>query len=115
MGVDGYDEAAIEDAVAELRADFAREFPSLVRELRAALDGGDDQVKMARVLAHRIFGTAGSYGFDRASAAAGELETLLLQWLERPDPTTGLMAVVEKPLAILIEEGAAVAKEGAST
>lgn len=74
--------AAIQAALAELRAEYAEGLPALIRELSAAVDaaclstGGPD-IRHLQTLAHRMHGAAGSYGFKGVSAAAAKLEVLL--------------------------------------
>ena len=69
-------------ALAELREQYARELPQLftalaavVAELRADPDVAGD----AKGMAHRLRGTAGSYGFQAVSDAAARLESALTE------------------------------------
>ncbi|NUP11066.1 MAG: hypothetical protein HOW73_33900 [Polyangiaceae bacterium] len=74
----------VDAVMATLRAEYAERLPELVTELRVALEAlrnGDiteQAVRTPRVLAHRLYGTAGSYEFDRISEAASAIETQLL-------------------------------------
>lgn len=61
-----------EALLAELRAEYAPELAAEIDRLLAALDAPD-----ARRTAHRIAGTAGSYGFDAIGAAVRRLEQAL--------------------------------------
>lgn len=74
--------AAIQAALAELRAEYAEGLLALVGDLSAAVDAacasaGGDAVTHLRTLAHRMHGAAGSYGFKGVSAAAAKMEVLL--------------------------------------
>lgn len=75
-------------ALAELREEYARELPLLFVTLAAAvstLRAHPDTVTDAKGMAHRLRGTAGSYGFLAVSEAAAQLETALvspLNWGE---------------------------------
>lgn len=71
---------AAHDALTALRAEYARRLPSRVRRVALALGAcrrapGDAlRLERARALAHRLRGTAGSYGFAAVGAAAGRVE-----------------------------------------
>ena len=72
-------------ALAELREEYSRELPPLITALAATvarLGTEDDALGDAKVRAHRLHGTAGSYGFHRVSEAAANLE----RELEAPSP-----------------------------
>jgi HPt (histidine-containing phosphotransfer) domain-containing protein len=72
-------------ALAELREQYARELPPLVVALAATLARlGVDESALAdaKGKAHRLRGTAGSYGFHSMSEAAAVLE----QALDTPEP-----------------------------
>jgi diguanylate cyclase (GGDEF)-like protein len=80
--------AADEDpskGLARLRQEYARALPAKLDSLAAALDrlretpGSADLLEAARLLAHRLRGTAGSYGFVDVSAAAGRIEDILVE------------------------------------
>lgn len=74
-----------------LRVAYARELPGKIAALRAALaslrqaPNDDASLKQATSQAHRLRGTAGSYGFDEVSKAAARLEDELRAWNE-PGP-----------------------------
>jgi HPt (histidine-containing phosphotransfer) domain-containing protein len=69
-------------AFAAIRADYARELPGEVGQLAAAVESARDKDPTAlckgeaRAIAHRLYGTAGSYGFTEISEPAAELEAL---------------------------------------
>jgi|ERR1051325_4891412 HPt (histidine-containing phosphotransfer) domain-containing protein len=60
----------------ELRREFLAECAAKVREMEASADGGQSPQGLERVtyLAHQLKGSGGSYGFERISAEAAELE-----------------------------------------
>lgn len=70
-------------AFAEIRAQYALELPGEVLALVAALErarpeeGRAEGAAEARMIAHRLCGTGGSYGFTEISEAAAELEIVL--------------------------------------
>lgn len=70
----------VERALAELRREYARELPAKVSAIVEALARNDRAT--ATLLAHRLRGTAGSYGFAEVSAAAATIEAAL----EASDP-----------------------------
>lgn len=65
----------------KLKVEYGRELPGKLEELRRAVrlaraSPGDTAArKLARTLAHRLSGTAGSYGFPDESVAAGVAES----------------------------------------
>jgi len=75
------DEARIahaRDRLAELRNGFGRRLCERVAEIEAAVEAAcareDGALARARILAHKLAGTAGSYGFHDVGEAAAELE-----------------------------------------
>jgi len=82
------DDMDFEGALARLREAYREELPSRLGELRAAI--GDaaqapedvEAIGTARELAHRLRGTAGSYGFLQVGEEAGRIEELLLAALD---------------------------------
>jgi HPt (histidine-containing phosphotransfer) domain-containing protein len=77
------DEARIanaRDRLAELRRGFATRLRERVEELQAAVEAVDDRqpdaVAKVENLAHKLAGTAGSYGFHEVGEVAAELEAL---------------------------------------
>lgn len=67
------------DPLAELRADYLAALPAKVAELTAAIGEAHEgaPVATARGLAHRLRGTAGSYGAAEVGAIAGMIEDTL--------------------------------------
>ena len=67
-------------ALAELAAEYAAELPGLIDELARLVDAAAADpaaVPHARAAAHRLRGTAGSYGFKAVGEAAGSIEDAL--------------------------------------
>ncbi len=71
----------LEKAFAALREEYARALPAKLDELGAALreaQSGDAEARArATALAHRLAGTAGSYGLTDVSAQAASVEQAL--------------------------------------
>jgi HPt (histidine-containing phosphotransfer) domain-containing protein len=76
-------EATIEELMAAARADFASRLGAKLGELRAF----SSQAKWsdARRAAHRLRGSAATYGFPAIGAAAGAMEDALKSSGESPD------------------------------
>ncbi len=74
------------DAIRALMQAFGKKLPGRLLELDTALGaarGGDLEAHQdAKRLAHKLHGTAGSYGYAQVSSAAGVLEAAL----ERSEP-----------------------------
>lgn len=92
----------VEDELRALQREFARGLPARVdaiarctREVRARRVG----LEQATSLAHRLHGTAGTYGFDEVSVVAGQLEQLLRGAVDAID-----WEALETHLARLTEE-----------
>ena len=69
-----------DDELAEMRADYAAELPGMIAALAAVVaraGEGRDAAARARAAAHRIRGTAGSFGFHAVGVAAGEVESAI--------------------------------------
>jgi diguanylate cyclase (GGDEF)-like protein len=89
---DGEQGAGPRELAAELEAlrkQFAAKLPDKLQQLelavaRAQVDGS--KVIVARGLAHRLRGSAGSYGYPALGEAAGRLEDLLAQFQGGPAP-----------------------------
>ena len=66
----------VDQELDELRREFLAESAAKVREMEASVDGGRSQQGLERVtyLAHQLKGSGGSYGFERISEEAAELE-----------------------------------------
>jgi HPt (histidine-containing phosphotransfer) domain-containing protein len=60
----------------ELRREFLDEAREKITEMQNALDGSTDAETLGRVayLAHQLKGSGGSYGYQRISTDAAELE-----------------------------------------
>ncbi|WP_304466084.1 diguanylate cyclase [Vitiosangium sp. GDMCC 1.1324] len=71
----------LDAAFQALRAEYGTRLGEKLRELTAALEqaraGSAEGLEAAYQLAHKLHGTAGSYGFREVSVAARHLETLL--------------------------------------
>jgi PAS domain S-box-containing protein len=85
---------------------YIASMPGVVKELRLACDS--QNADALRTLAHRLHGTATSYGFPAITEAAGECEAVLR--------TTGSTQDVEEHVALLVKllEQAAASVEGMS-
>lgn len=78
-GASGAD-AAPAAVLAELKRQYRERLPSRIEELGQALAAGradPSRLEAARLLAHRLRGTAGSYGVPQVGEIAGRLEDLL--------------------------------------
>lgn len=83
-----YDEA-LEEVLKTLRADYLNELPDRLAEMNGhvekAMSNKENPVewlKEAHTIAHRLAGTAGSYGFAGLSRAAAELDQYLKKLLK---------------------------------
>ncbi len=89
-----YDEA-LNEVLASLRSEYANELPERLSEMKGYLKNargdGDKQLEWlgkVHVIAHRLAGTAGSYGFAELSTAAANLD-LYLKNLLKNEANTG--------------------------
>ncbi len=77
--------------LAELAAEYGARLGDKVRELSGAIErvrtGKALPEDDAYMLAHKLHGSAGTYGFSEVSAAAGRLERLLKPWRDDSGPT----------------------------
>ena len=66
----------VDQELDELRREFLAESAAKAREMEAGVDGGQSPQSLERVvyLAHQLKGSGGSYGFERISAEAAEVE-----------------------------------------
>lgn len=67
--------------LAALARDYAERLPGKVAELKGAIEQARSDVSAigaARMLAHRLCGTAGSYGFSAVGELMGQIEDLLI-------------------------------------
>jgi HPt (histidine-containing phosphotransfer) domain-containing protein len=60
----------------ELKREFLAEAQEKVREMQSVLDGGQSSATLDRLayLAHQLKGSGGSYGYERISSEAAEIE-----------------------------------------
>jgi HPt (histidine-containing phosphotransfer) domain-containing protein len=76
-----YPSRVLEEKLAALRESYRRTLPQQLDALRVklagALSGGADALAEAARLAHRLKGTAGSYGFDAVAAELEGVEAIL--------------------------------------
>jgi diguanylate cyclase (GGDEF)-like protein len=78
----------LEDTLLALRADYAGELPGRLAELSSLLSQLKTQphnlflAGEARSHAHKLRGTAASYGFKEIGDAAGDIEDAILTWME---------------------------------
>lgn len=65
-----------EEELAALKAEYAQNLPKRIADLEASFEQAVAGAGWAdvRVRAHKLRGSAGSYGFDDVSRLAGELE-----------------------------------------
>lgn len=66
----------VDQELNELRREFLAEADEKVREMQSALDGKRNRSALDRLayLAHQLKGSGGSYGYQRISTEAAELE-----------------------------------------
>jgi HPt (histidine-containing phosphotransfer) domain-containing protein len=71
----------------ELRREFLAESAAKVAEMEASVDGGRSPQSIERVtyLAHQLKGSGGSYGFERISSEAAEVEKAAERLLQGDD------------------------------
>jgi len=76
-----YPPRVLEEKLAALRESYRRTLPQQLEALRAKLanaqTGGSDALADAARLAHRVKGTAGSYGFQTVAAELEGIEEIL--------------------------------------
>jgi len=75
----------------ELKREFLAEADEKVREIQTRIDGESSPETLERLsyLAHQLKGSGGSYGFQRISIDAAELETAV-ELLAREGPRPGI-------------------------
>ncbi len=66
----------VDQELDELRREFLAEAAAKVREIQARVEGdrSDESIERLTYLAHQLKGSGGSYGFERISAEAAEVE-----------------------------------------
>lgn len=91
-GVGGVDDFGLPPGVRDEYLQGARDQLGAIAELAERLvAAGDDMAAIAdlRRDAHRLRGSAGSFGFPQASVVAAELENAAKKWLEHPGNGVG--------------------------
>lgn len=93
----------VDQELNELRREFLAESAAKCREMEAGVDGRRSQESIERVtyLAHQLKGSGGSYGFERISAEAAEVERAA-ERLMRGDQ--GVVQTVREHVAKLLAE-----------
>ena len=91
-------DAALDEVLKALRGDYLIELPDRVAEMNEFFDKARSDVEKqvewlteAHTIAHRLAGTAGSYGFAELGRAAAELDQYLKKLLKK-DAETGSVA-----------------------
>lgn len=99
----------------ELRREFLVEAEEKVREMQTALDGDRDRDALNRLayLAHQLKGSGGSYGYQRISSDAAELERAI-ETLTDGNADQGLEARIRQHVVSLRAEIDRRSKEVAS-
>jgi HPt (histidine-containing phosphotransfer) domain-containing protein len=96
-------EAAIRAALAEMRVEYRRMAPAQLAEIAGCIaqarrgEAAAEALAQARLLAHRIHGTAGSCGWKSVSDAAGRIEDTLVDAAGAPSEEA--LRVIEAALA----------------
>ena len=93
----------VDQELDELRREFLAESADKVREMEASVDGGRSTESVERVtyLAHQLKGSGGSYGFERISSEAAEVEKAAERFL---GGETGVLESVRQHVAALRDE-----------
>ncbi len=101
------DEARKREAAAKLavlREGFAARLHTRIDELERALEsaasGEHGGLARAETLAHRLSGTAGSYGFPNVGAAAAQLEAVLRPTTFDPSVATVALTYLRKTVDV---------------
>lgn len=91
-------DAALDEVLKSLRGDYLKELPERIAEMKnfvqRAKDSQEKQLEWlteAHIIAHRLAGTAGSYGFSELSQTAAEMDQYLKKTL-RSDVESGSVA-----------------------
>ena len=89
----------------ELKREFLVEAEEKVREMQSALDGDRNRDALNRLayLAHQLKGSGGSYGYQRISSDAAELERAL-ETLTDGSPDQTLEAKIQQHVVSLRAE-----------
>jgi diguanylate cyclase (GGDEF)-like protein len=95
------DDAQTQPAIADLMREYSAALPGRISDLRDALVAARSDGELlhdAILRAHRLRGTAGTYGFAAVSAGAGEIEDLLLEVQVEGSPWTAAWPRLERAL-----------------
>ena len=91
-------DAALEEVLKSLRSEYLQELPERLADMKGFLKKAQTDVEKqldwlteAHTIAHRLAGTAGSYGFAELSHAATELDQYMKKLL-KTDAQTGEVA-----------------------
>lgn len=91
-------DAALDEVLKALRGDYLNELPDRVAEMnqffekaRCDVEKQVEWLTEAHTIAHRLAGTAGSYGFAELGRAAADLDQYLKKLLKK-DAETGSVA-----------------------
>jgi DNA-binding response OmpR family regulator len=95
----------LDDTFRALSAEYATRLEEKLRELTGAMEraraGSAEALEEAHQLAHKLHGTAGSYGFHAVSGAARTLETLLRRSRDgREAPDWSALEAARQELAV---------------
>jgi len=97
--------AESQSQLADLRASYRSKLPELLSGLASAVraarpaDASEQSRREAWQLAHRIKGTAGSYGFDEVAESLAAIDALLEGMIERSEARESEWLEIEKALA----------------
>ena len=92
-----------EALLATLQEEFAQRLPAKIAEIEAHLsEGGSGPLGEARMLAHKLRGSAGSYGFGLVGSALGAVEDLVAGSLERGASLEGLADALDAVRAVAL-------------
>ncbi len=96
----------------ELKREFLSEAEEKVREMQTALDGERSSEALERLayLAHQLKGSGGSYGYERISTDAAEIEKLV-EKLTGENPNGSVDAKIQQHVVNLRAEIERRAKE----
>jgi len=102
----------LDEELNELRREFLAEAEEKVREMQAALDAEASPEALSRLayLAHQLKGSGGSYGYQRISTDAAEVEKAA-EALTAGQPPAGLEAKMQQHVVNLRAEIERSAKE----
>lgn len=95
----------VDQELDELRREFLAEAAAKVREIQASVDDGQSPQSIERLtyLSHQLKGSGGSYGFERISAEAAEVEKVA-ERLGGGEPDGGLDRKLREHVGNLLTE-----------